>query len=63
MYMIKTVGEMFLEHINRQIVPREIVKKVIQNVIVENIDSGVRHFIIFVYVYDIKLLGKWFFNT
>jgi hypothetical protein len=54
---------MFLEHINQRIVPRGMVKKVMQNVIVENIDSGVEHFIIFVNVYDIKPLGKWFFNT
>ena len=51
---------MFLEHINQRIVPRGMVKKVMQNVIVENIDSGVEHFIICVYVYDIKPLGKWF---
>jgi hypothetical protein len=32
-----------------------------ENVIVENMESGVEHFIIYVYEYDIKPLGKCFY--
>jgi hypothetical protein len=35
----------------------------VQNIIVEIIDSGVEHFIICKYVYDIQPLGKCFLNT
>jgi hypothetical protein len=37
--------------------------QVVQNIIVEIIDSGYEHFIIFKYVYDIEPLGKCFLNT
>jgi hypothetical protein len=50
---------------NTQILPIGIVGKnqVVQNIIVEIIDSGFEHFIICKYVYDIQLLGKCFLNT
>lgn len=34
-----------------------------ENVIVENMESGVEHFIIYVYEYDIKPLGKCFYTS
>ena len=37
--------------------------QVVRNIIVEIIDSGFEHFIIFEYVYDIQPLGKCFLNT
>jgi hypothetical protein len=36
--------------------------RIVKNVIVENIESGVEHFIIYVYEYDIKPLGKCFYT-
>ena len=35
----------------------------LENVIVETMESGVEHFIIYVYEYDIKPLGKCFYTS
>jgi hypothetical protein len=35
----------------------------VKNVIVENMESGVENFIIYVYEYDIKPLGKCFIRV
>jgi hypothetical protein len=36
--------------------------RIVKNVIVEIMESGVEHFIMYIYEYDIKLLGKCFYT-